>query len=239
MNYGFSCAITYRSLLTVNLKSMYNGIKQAIGPMQSRTAPLKSATGDAIKDKSKQMACWMEHYSELYSRVNVVSEEALMVMESLSTMDELDSESILEEINQALEQLSSGKAPGNDGISVEVIKCAKRTLLKELHEILCQCWREGEVPQDMRDANIVTLYKNKGDRGDCKGDNYRGISLLNIVGKLFAKVVLMKLQVLAERLYPESQYGFRAKRTTIDMFFTKTASRKMQRAGKATLCCLY
>ena len=39
----------------------------------------------------------MEHYSELYSRVNVISEEALMAMENLSTMDELDSESTLEE----------------------------------------------------------------------------------------------------------------------------------------------
>ena len=48
----------------------------------------------------------------------------------------------------------------------------------------------------MRGAIIVTLYKNKGDRGDC--NNYRGISLLNIVGKLFAKVVLMKLRVLAK-----------------------------------------
>ena len=37
-----------------NPKGMYDGIKQGIGPMQSRTAPLKSATGDAIKDKSKQ-----------------------------------------------------------------------------------------------------------------------------------------------------------------------------------------
>ena len=44
----------------------------------------------------------------------------------------------------------------------------------------------------MRDANIVTLYKNKDDRYDC--NNYRGISLLNIVGKLFAKVVLIKLR---------------------------------------------
>ena len=52
----------------------------------------------------------------------------------------------------------------------------------------------------MRDANIVTLYKNKGERSDC--NNYRGISLLNIVGKLFAKVVLVKLRVLAERIYP-------------------------------------
>ena len=55
----------------------------------------------------------------------------------------------------------------------------------------------------MRDANIVTLYKNKGNKGDC--NNYRVISLLNIVSKLFAKVVLMKLRVLAERIYPESQ----------------------------------
>ena len=34
-----------------------------------------------------------------------------MAIESLSTMDELDSEPTLEEINQALDQLSSGKAP--------------------------------------------------------------------------------------------------------------------------------
>ena len=64
--------------------------------------------------------------------MNVVIEEALMAVESLSTMDELDSEPTLEEINQALDQLSSGKAPGNDGIHAEVIKCAKGTLLKEL-----------------------------------------------------------------------------------------------------------
>ena len=70
----------------------------------------------------------------------------------------------------------------------------------------------------MRDANIVTLYKNKGDRGDC--NNYRGISFLNIVGKLFAKVVLMKLHVLVERIYSESQCRFRAKRATIDMIFS-------------------
>ena len=70
-------------------------------------------------------------------------------MENLSSMDELDCEPNLEDINQALDQLSSCKVAGNDGIPVEVIKCAKGILLKELHEILCQCWREGEVPQDM------------------------------------------------------------------------------------------
>ena len=77
-----------------------------------------------------------------------------------------------------MHKLSSGKAPEDDGIRVEVIKCAKGTLFKELHEIICQCWREGEVPQDMKDCNIVILYKNKGDRGDC--NNYIATSLSSI-----------------------------------------------------------
>ena len=65
---------------------------------------------------------------------------------------------------------------------------------------------------------MKSLYKNKGDRDDC--NNYCGISLLNIVGKLFAKVVLMKLWVLAERIYPESQCRFRAKLATIEMILS-------------------
>ena len=83
----------------------------------------------------------------------------------------------------------------------------------------------------MRDANIVTLYKNKGDMGDC--NNYHGISLLNIVDKLFTKVVLMKLRVLAERIYPESQCRFRAKRATIDMIFSlRQLQEKCREQGK-------
>ena len=91
-------------------------------------------------------------------------------------------------------------------------------IITELHEVLCLCWSKGEVPQDMRDANIVTLYKNKGDRSDCK--NYRVISLLSIVGKVFTRVALKRIQVLAAKDYPESQCGFRVNRSTIDMILS-------------------
>ena len=70
----------------------------------------------------------------------------------------------------------------------------------------------------MRDTKIITLYKNKGDRSDC--NNFRGISLLSVVGKAFARVVLTRLQVFANRIYPESQCGFRAERSTVDMIFS-------------------
>jgi len=67
-------------------------------------------------------------------------------------------------------------------------------------------------------CEIVTLYKNKGERSDC--NNYRGISLLSIVGKVFAWVILTRLQKMAECVYPESQCGFCAERSTVDMIFS-------------------
>ena len=90
--------------------------------------------------------------------------------------------------------------------------------MEHLHRLLLQCWEDGAVPQDMGDAMIITLYKNKEDRSDC--NNYLGISILDIVGKAFARVVLNRLQLLAERVYPEAQCGFRANRSTIDMVFS-------------------
>ena len=174
----------------------------------------------------------MEHYSDLYSRENTVSPAALDVIECLPTMYELDSEPSVEELSKAIYSLASGKAPGNDGIPPELIKHCKTTLLLPLHEVLCQCWQEGSVPQDMRDSKIITLYKNKGERNDC--NNYRGISLLSIVAKVVARVILIRLQKLAERIYPESQCGFRAERSTIDMVFSLRQlqlTREMQRTA--------
>jgi hypothetical protein len=203
---------------TGNIRGMYDGIKKALGPSKKVIAPLKSSTGEIIRDKAKQMDRWVEHYSELYSQQNHITQDALDATQSLPLMAELDDVPTLAELKEAIERLPVAKAPGQDGIPPEIIKCGSNVLLEHLHDLLCQCWEEGAVPEDMRNANIVTLYKNKGDRRDC--NNYRGISLLSIVGKVFARVVLKRLQILAERVYPESQCGFRAERSTIDMIFS-------------------
>ena len=100
----------------------------------------------------------------------------------------------------------------------DLIKHCKTKWLLPLHEVLCQCWQEGAVPRDTRDSNIITIYKNKGERND--NNNYRGISLHSIVGKVFARVILIRLQKLAERIYPKSQCGFRAERSPIDMILS-------------------
>ena len=82
------------------------------------------------------------------------------------------------------------------------------------------CYSAGRKEQcpGHADSNIITLYKNKGDCSDC--NNYPEMSLLSIIGKAFTRLVLNKLQTLAERLYPEALCGFRAGRSTIDMIFS-------------------
>lgn len=56
-------------------------------------------------------------------------------------------------------------------------------IARELYKLFVKCWTEEHITQDMRDANIVTLYKGKGDHSDC--NSYHGISLLS-----FADMIL-------------------------------------------------
>ncbi|VDL91093.1 unnamed protein product [Schistocephalus solidus] len=85
-------------------------------------------------------------------------------------------------------------------------------------------WRQGQVPQDFKDVTIVHLYKRKGNRQLC--DNYRGISLLNIAGKTFARILFnRKKGHLEQGPLQESQSGFRRHRGTTDMIF---ATRQLQ-----------
>ena len=83
---------------------------------QTKTAPLKSASGKVITDKGKQMERWVEHYSRLYSRENVVVSSVLDSIVPLPVMEELDTDPTQEEFCKAISSLTCGKAPGNDGI---------------------------------------------------------------------------------------------------------------------------
>ena len=102
---------------------MFEGIKKAIGPTQSKCTPLKTSTGETITDKSRLMECWVEYYSELYGGMNSVSPSILDDIERPHISLELDDVPTKEKLSKALNDISSGKAPGQDGILAEVFKC--------------------------------------------------------------------------------------------------------------------
>ena len=115
---------------------MYDGIKKAMGPVQRMTSSIKSSTGEILTDNTKQLERWVEHYSNLYSRLNTVSLNALDSLESLQTIDELDAVPSIEELNVAIDHLTNGKAPGSDNIPPDLIKTCKSVLILPLHENL-------------------------------------------------------------------------------------------------------
>ena len=88
--------------------------------------------------------------------------------------------------------------------------------MANIHDLFSTVWREERVPEEWRDAVLVPVPK-KGDLTVC--DNWRGISLLDVVGKLFAKIIQKRLQGVVEEVVPDSQCGFRKGRGYTDMIF--------------------
>ncbi len=129
---------------------------------------------------------------------------------------ELDSPPTEEKLEGALTKLKKRKAGGQSGILPELILYGGVLLWDRLFELMQVVWEEGKVVADWKNAVIVPIPK-KGDLKQC--DNWRGISLLHVAGKIFARILQERLQQIAEKVLPESQSGFRKGRGCVDMIF--------------------
>ncbi|BHF73242.1 hypothetical protein SprV_0401632000 [Sparganum proliferum] len=200
-------------------KNFFAAIKAVYGPPTKGSAPLLSADGCTLVTEMTQiLQLWAEHFRGVLNRPSAISDAAIDRFPQVETNVDLDLPPSLQETIRAVQQLSSGKAPGSDAIPAEVYKHGGPQLMDHLTALFQEMWRQGEVPQDFKDATIVHLYKRKGNRQVC--DNHRGISLLNIAGKIFALILLNRLNnSLEQGLLPESQCGFRRHRGTTDVIF--------------------
>ena len=78
---------------------------------------------------------------------------------------------------------------------------------------------EGQIPESWTIGMITPIYKNKGDKGDF--NNYRGITILSCLGKLFTSIINTRLNKYANasNLINENQTGFRKDYSTLDHIF--------------------
>ena len=216
--------------------AVYEALKAVYGPTHQARSRLRSADGRALlKDKTSILSRWSEHFQKLFSADRVVQDSALLRIPQIQVKVELDELPSMQELIKTIEQMKSGKAAGVDGISLDFWKNGSPALHRKLHELLVCCWEQEKLPRDLRNAVIVTLYKNKGEKSDCS--NYQRITLLSIAGKIFARVLLNRLvPIIAEDHLPETQCGFRANRGTTDMVFVLRKLQKKCREQNSTLC---
>ena len=85
-------------------------------------------------------------------------------------------------------------------------------LLQQLFGVV---WQEECVPLQWRECLIVNLFK-KGDKEN--PGNYRGITLLSVVGKVYCKVINNRLVQHFDKggVLHEGHSGFRLKRSCVD-----------------------
>ncbi|BHF68090.1 hypothetical protein SprV_0301112000 [Sparganum proliferum] len=173
-------------------KNFFSAIKAIYSPPTKGTAPLLSADGSTLlTEKTQILQRWAEHFRGVLNRPSPISDAAIDRLPQVETDVDLDLPPSLQETIRAVQQHSCGKAPGSDAILAEVYKHGSPQLIDHLTALFQEMWRQGEVSQDFKDATIVHLYKRKGNRQIC--DNHRGISLLNIAGKIFARILLNRL----------------------------------------------
>ena len=79
-----------------------------------------------------------------------------------------------------------------------------------------EVWGRGVAPRDWKSAIIVPIHK-KGSRLECT--NYRGISLLSVVGEVFARVLNDRVKGLTVGSVMDEQGGFRSGRGCLDQIF--------------------
>lgn len=114
--------------------------------------------------------------------------------------------------------MKAGKAAGYDRVSIEMLRGGDGVEASLLYRLFNMCWTSGRVPVDWCKAVIVPLYKGKGSQQDCK--SYRGISLLSIVGKLYAKVLITRVMDETEEKIWDVQAGFRRGMGCVDQIFS-------------------
>ena len=210
-----------------NRRAFWKKVKEKETTSRLR-AGIEGKDGKLLTDIVEVKERWREHFSEL---LEGDGRGIGMALEEREIEEGLVDEITEDEIRGAIARLKRGKAAGVCGIQGEMVKAGGDTVVRWLHLIFNMVWKTGKAPEDWQKAVIVAIHK-KGSKKLCK--NYRGISLLSIPGKVFAKILDARMRQVTEGQVMEEQAGFRVGRGCRDQIFVmrQLAEKTIEKDGK-------
>ncbi|CAH2088608.1 unnamed protein product [Euphydryas editha] len=117
------------------------------------------------------------------------------------------------EVLNGITRLKSDKSPGPDNITNEVLKLGASYLAGTLTQLFNLVLETAIAPNQWTESHIILLYK-KGDPNDI--NNYRPISLLSSIYKLFSSILEKRIRKIIDKQQPVEQAGFRRGFSTVD-----------------------
>ena len=119
----------------------------------------------------------------------------------------------VDDISKILNKFESKTSTGHDNLSMKVFKRIAPSIFEPLTCIINQSLSLGIFPRSLKIAKVIPLFKKDNDK---ILDNYRPISLLPVISKVFEKCVFNQLYEYFKKhkLFYTSQYGFRKAHST-------------------------
>lgn len=113
-----------------------------------------------------------------------------------------------------IKKLKNSKTPGEDKISPRLLKNLPNRAIFVLTHIFNMCLFFNYFPCSWKSAIVFPLLKPGKPASD--PISYRPISLLSVIGKLFERLILIRISsfISLNSLYPDSQFGFRKYHST-------------------------
>lgn len=175
---------------------------------------------------------WVYYFKQLYadsSKVQYDKEFERMVEKKLNECklevnynELLDKDITIAEIERAIKKCKNNKATGIDSISNEMIKASAYLFSSLFVRLFNLILRRGEYPNEWCKGILTPIFK--GGNLDLT-DNYRGISILSCIGKLFNSILNKRIVdfLQSKGIIHISQIGFKENcRTSDHVFVLKT-----------------
>ena len=139
------------------------------------------------------------------------------------------------EVRGVIMGLKNGKAAGVDEIVNEVLKYGGEQVKVIIWQLVQTCFETEKIPAQWMKGIVFPIYKAGDGR---KPDNYRGISLLSVVAKVYTAVLHRRLSQWCEEnhIIADEQGGFRQGRGCADQIYVLW-NILMNRVGQKTYCC--
>jgi len=198
-----------------NMKRLYEITRTLSGKNNKPSCPVKDKNGNTIPGEEDQRARWAEHFKETLNRPAPPMPPDIPPPTEILGIN--TGPPTKNEITKAIKSLKSGKAAGPDGIPPEALKADIQTSTEMLYPLLYKIWEQESVPEDWKKGHLVKLPK-KGDLSSC--NNWRGIMLLSIPGKILTRIMLDRLKTALDKTLRDEQAGFRQDRSCTDQIAT-------------------
>ena len=233
---------TYMGTITPKtpIKEIWDKVNKLRGTSSRKEGPLLR-NDRYIHHKEEKAAIFNTHFQGTMSsdNVNVYPQQVLEKiadMKAGGSYPECDVRFTMQEIQNSLKSLATGKGYGLDDVPNEFLQKLPRPKIQELLGLFNRSWREGLLPSAWKIGLLIPILK-PGKSPELPS-SYRPIALLQCIGKLMENMVGERAKYLAEKenLLSPSQYGFRTRRSTIDPIIELEHEIRVARAsGKITV----